>query len=133
MSKVDPKGGTLAGGQFMNKGLGGPPGGLGGTQGGLPNPRGKVGRVSAEQRARDADALRTLGVATNVEKIFNAEKATSEASKTVMLNGKLKFKSHLSQKEKNTVVQVAKGTFLTRSQKVRQYINFCIFQVFQLN
>ena len=64
-----------------------------------------------KQRSRDNDALRSLGFAPvpQVQKIFVNEGRQTESAASILENGKLKFRSHLNDKEKNVVIDVAKG------------------------
>lgn len=89
MGKVDPKGELFGGGKFMNA-------------------TSNVGKMSVQQRAKDNSSLRSLGV-TPVEKVFQAEKVQSDPNKIFAPDGKVKFRTHLNENEKQAVIGVAKG------------------------
>ncbi|XP_059085709.1 protein MCM10 homolog [Tigriopus californicus] len=89
MGKVDPKGELFGGGKFMNAAS-------------------NVGKMSVQQRAKDNSSLRNLGV-TPVEKVFQAEKVQTDPNKIFSGDGKVKFRTHLNDQEKQAVIGVAKG------------------------
>ena len=70
----------------------------------------QTAKYSAKERSKDMNKLKALGV-TTVEKIMINENEEKEKLQKFHNDGKAKFKSHLTDMEKETVKNVAHGNF----------------------
>jgi minichromosome maintenance protein 10 len=116
MNKVDPKADYFCSNGVVNKyaggggmsGSGGSGGGSGGSGGGGRCGGGSVGRLSQDRRRKDVESLAKLN-GTTVGKVLMAEETQNASAHSVMVDGRIRFRSHLSIAEKEVVKKVAHG------------------------